>query len=119
MREDGGAQERAEPGPLPLGNLLGLVGVPLGGLARDAVGARLPGEVAVFDEFARMTALSREFGRQLDLTALAGLDADAYESMSPTQWPTAGTTMRPFSDGRFATPDGRANFVAAAACLPR
>src|SRR5690606_19214709 len=43
------------------------------------------------------------------------IDDKAYESLSSVQWPVSGTgcgTARLFGDGRFATSDGRARFVA-------
>ncbi len=51
-------------------------------------------------------------GRDLDITGLswATLDADG-----PQQWPfVTGSTPRLYTDGRFATPDGRARFIARA-----
>jgi assimilatory nitrate reductase catalytic subunit len=39
--------------------------------------------------------------------------------MPPRQWPVPGSTQRPFADGRFATPDGRARLIATAARAPR
>lgn len=77
------------------------------------------GPAAIFDEYARLTALSRRFGMQLDLTALAGLGAAGYEDLRPTQWPVATDAPRPFADGRFPTPDGRARFVPTAPRGPR
>jgi assimilatory nitrate reductase catalytic subunit len=72
----------------------------------------------IFDEHARLTTLSRRFGKQFDLQAAAGLSAQQYEALSPLQWPL-GTRQRPFADGKFSTPDGRARFVATAARMPR
>ena len=72
----------------------------------------------IFDEHARLTALSHHFGKQLDLRAMAGLTAQQYESMTPRQWPM-DATQRPFADGRFSTPDGRARLVPTAARMPR
>ena len=67
----------------------------------------------VFDEHARLTALSVRFGRVLDLTGCAGLSAAEFESFEPRQWPvpSGAATPRPFSDGRFPTASGRAIFV--------
>jgi assimilatory nitrate reductase catalytic subunit len=76
----------------------------------------------IFDEHARMTRLSRQFGMALDLQGIAGLDADQYDAMPVTQWPVSAggrSTQRVFADGRYSTPDGRARFVAAAARGPR
>ncbi len=76
------------------------------------------GPAAIFAEHARLTAVSRSFGLQLDLTGLAGLDGREYDAMPVTQWPT-GPARRPFADGRFPTADGRARFIAVAARPPR
>jgi assimilatory nitrate reductase catalytic subunit len=77
------------------------------------------GPEAVFDEFARLTALSRSYGMQLDLTSMAGLGRAGYDALAPTQWPAPRLDARPFADGRFSTADGRARFVATAARGPR
>jgi assimilatory nitrate reductase catalytic subunit len=74
---------------------------------------------AIFDEFARLTRISRSFGMQLDLNGLAGLDQAGYDAMPVTQWPVSGRVARPFADGRFPTADGRARFVATPARMPR
>jgi assimilatory nitrate reductase catalytic subunit len=75
----------------------------------------------VFEEHARLTELSKRAGRVLDLTGFAGIDANDFEKLEPRQWPfgTDDTATRPFADGCFATPDGRARFVQTPARLPR
>lgn len=75
----------------------------------------------VFEEHARLTALSKQAGRVLDLTGFAGIDAQAFEALEPRQWPfgTAGVEQRPFAAGHFPTPDGRARVVPTPARLPR
>lgn len=77
------------------------------------------GPAAIFAEFARLTAVSRSFGMQLDLTGLAGLDRQGYDHMPVTQWPTGRGSQRPFADGRFQTADGRARLIATPARAPR
>ncbi len=69
----------------------------------------------VFDEWARMTALSRDFGKVLDLTALEGC---GYDAMEPVMWPVGGPE-RLFADGAF--PRGKACLLAPrpAAPMPR
>ncbi|MDP2213452.1 nitrate reductase [Phenylobacterium sp.] len=73
----------------------------------------------VFREWARMTAYENT-GRTLDLGPLVGLTPDAYNALSPVQWPVtpAGGTARLFADGRFATADGRARMVPTKALGP-
>jgi assimilatory nitrate reductase catalytic subunit len=78
----------------------------------------------VFDEHARLSAYANTAGgvpRAFHLGGLTGLDADAYDGMSPVQWPvtTPGSgEARLFSDGRFAYADGRARFVPTPARAP-
>ena len=66
----------------------------------------------IFTEHARLSAWRNAPGdlpRAFDIGALATLGAGAYEALAPTQWPAAAA--RPFSDGRFSHPDGRARFI--------
>ena len=68
----------------------------------------------IFDEYARLCAVAAHQGVDLDLSGLAGLSAEAYNDLSPTQWPvsTTRTGGRFFADGRFYTENGRANMLA-------
>ena len=72
----------------------------------------------VFDEHARLsgyrnTGASR---RVFDIAGLAGLGKRGYDALEPVQWPvpagSAQGSARLFGDCRFATPDGKARFVA-------
>ncbi|EYD75101.1 Assimilatory nitrate reductase large subunit [Rubellimicrobium mesophilum DSM 19309] len=67
----------------------------------------------IFREHAALTAFENTGDRLLDLGALADLPDDAYEALSPIQWPAKRGTE---PGGRllairFPTPDGRANLV--------
>ncbi len=79
------------------------------------------GPASIFDEHARSTALSRQFGMCLDLQGAAGLPTDQYDALNVLQWPYSASASRerPFASGKFATPDGRARFVSVAARGPR
>jgi assimilatory nitrate reductase catalytic subunit len=80
------------------------------------------GPSAVFDEYARMTALSRGFGLQLDLQGMSGLTNSQYDALDVKQWPVpagAPRSARPFDDGIFPTADGKARFIATPARGPR
>ena len=66
-------------------------------------GYETPAEI--FDEHVRLTQLGNEGRRKLDLTAWSEID---YESLAPTQW----GGERPFADGQFQTPTGKAKFIA-------
>ena len=68
----------------------------------------------VFDEHARLSAFRNGGTRDFDIGGLAGIDADAYESFEPTQWPVSAgmePQQRMFTDGRFYRPSGRAQML--------
>jgi len=79
-------------------------------------------EGEVFDEYARSTqidntTIDNSTKRDLDLSGLVGLTGSDYAKLSPQQWPLiqiddSPTHKRLFSDGRFFTPSGKAQFVA-------
>ena len=65
---------------------------------------------SVFREWSRLTAFENE-SRPLNLSGLVGLSPEGYETLAPVQWPVrqdGAGTPRLFVDGRFPTPDGRA-----------
>ncbi len=84
-----------------------------------AQGFDYAGPAAIFDEHARLSAVARRFDRCFDLGALAGLTAAGYEQLPPTQWPVPARGARPFANGHYPTPDGRARFIATAPRGPR
>jgi assimilatory nitrate reductase catalytic subunit len=72
----------------------------------------------VFDEWTRLTAYENDgdavSGRILDLSGLTMLTSAGYDALAPIQWPISkgpSGTVRLFTDGRFATPDGRARLT--------
>ena len=87
------------------------------------------GPADIFREHAALSALAcrASNGRQVfDIEALGQLTESRYNQLEPIQWPVtldeAGVvigTPRLFSDGRFATDDGRARLVPIPAGLPR
>jgi len=72
----------------------------------------------VFREHAALSAFENDGVRDFDIGALADLSDDAYDTLEPAQWPIrAGEdkgAVRLFGDGRFFTPDQRAQFVSPA-----
>jgi assimilatory nitrate reductase catalytic subunit len=80
------------------------------------------GPEAIFDEHARLSGYGQaSLPRVFDISGLAGLSRADYDALQPRQWPIPadrgwGDSARCFVDGRFATDDGRARFVA---CTPR
>jgi len=69
----------------------------------------------IFTEFAALSGLDNRGSRDFDISALANLDCDAYEQLSPVQWPvnfsTPSGTRHMFTDGRFYTDSRRARFI--------
>jgi assimilatory nitrate reductase catalytic subunit len=69
------------------------------------------GPADIFAEHARLSAFENAGTRDFDIGALAEAD---YDTLYPVQWGGA----RPFGDGRFFTPDGRARFAAVSPRAP-
>lgn len=86
-------------------------------------------EADIFQEYSEMTGLGNHGSarRPLNLTGLSDLTPAQYHQLSPQQWPVAGKSelhhhsqelpqhlphKRLFTDGVFATPSGKARFVA-------
>ena len=63
----------------------------------------------IFSEHAALTSFARNDGRQFDIASLAQLTSREFDEMDSVQWPIGS---RPFHDGRFSTPDKRANLIA-------
>jgi assimilatory nitrate reductase catalytic subunit len=61
----------------------------------------------IWREHARLTAYQNDGQRVLNLRAQATIGNDAYEAMQPFRW----GGEKPFADGRFTTPDGKARLV--------
>ena len=61
----------------------------------------------IWREHARLTAYRNEGARVLNLHDHVAIGNAAYDTMAPFQW-----GGRPFADGRFPAPDGRARLVA-------
>lgn len=81
---------------------------------KDAFNYQSPRDI--FVEFAALTGKENNGSRDLDISALADLDAQGYEQFRHLQWPVTfkkpGGTVRMFEDGRFFTPSRKARFVA-------
>jgi len=67
----------------------------------------------IFREHAQLSRLNSTTPLTFDLSAVADLSLDDYQNWQPQQWPLDNKTKTPrlFSDGRFATADGRARMV--------
>jgi len=78
------------------------------------------GPAEIFREHAALSGVAGGFGRDFDISALAGLSDAAYAAMEPVRWPVTATRRggRFFGDGRFFTPSGRGRFVAVRHAAP-
>jgi assimilatory nitrate reductase catalytic subunit len=79
----------------------------------DAFAYTSPSEI--FREHAALSAFENNGTRPFDLSALAEISDADYDAFHPIQWPArhAGAgTERMFTDGHFATPDGKARLLA-------
>ena len=75
----------------------------------------------VFVEHAQLSAFENNNTRDFDISALSDLTEAQYEALAPVQWPVnkanPNGTERMFSDGKFFTKTGRAQFVSNTAVL--
>lgn len=83
------------------------VGQALCALEKTQNGFAFTSERAVFREYAAMTGMNADSPLKLDLSQYANLTEKEYEEWVPTQW----GGERPFADGVYSHPDGKARFV--------
>ena len=76
----------------------------------------------IFREHAALSGYENTGDRQFDISALAGISKEEYQSLNPVQWPVSFAapdgSKRLFGDGRFYTPTGKARFVSIMARAP-
>ncbi|WP_339723264.1 nitrate reductase [uncultured Paraglaciecola sp.] len=69
----------------------------------------------IFAEYAGLTQFDNHGNRDLDLSALSELTETQYNRLKPVQWPVNKSapygTKRLFTDGKFYTQNGKAQFV--------
>lgn len=89
----------------------------------EAFDYRQPADI--FREHAALSAFENNGERAFNLSGLAGLSDNGYDTLAPVQWPVlanavpgAGDSKRLFTDGRFVTDNHRARFVAINTVLP-
>lgn len=70
----------------------------------------------IFREYAALTSFENQGERCLNLSAWQDIKQEEYDQLSPTQWPVTPSTpqgsQRLFTDQRFFTPSGKAQFIA-------
>jgi len=79
-----------------------------------------PTGASVFREHAALSAFENNGERQFNLGALAAIDDETYDALTPFQWPCVDgakpdSSKRLYGDGHFSTPDRRARMLAIAA----
>jgi assimilatory nitrate reductase catalytic subunit len=74
---------------------------------RTAFGYDRPADI--WREHARLTAYRNDGARLLNLKGMTAIGNADYDAMEPFQW-----GGRPFADGRFSTPDGKAKLLSVA-----
>ncbi|GAB5451272.1 MAG: nitrate reductase [Halioglobus sp.] len=77
------------------------------------------GPAAIFREHAALSGFENPGSRLFDISALQDISDAGYDTLPPQRWPLPNReTREPFSDGRFSTPTGLANFVPVHPVLP-
>ncbi|WP_371194788.1 molybdopterin-dependent oxidoreductase [Glaciecola sp. SC05] len=88
---------------------------------REAFSYQHAGEI--FCEHAALTGFENDGRRDLDLSALAQMNKTQFDKLAPVQWPINKSapkgTPRMFTDGRFFTPSGKAQFIVTAPMAPK
>jgi assimilatory nitrate reductase catalytic subunit len=74
----------------------------------------------IFREYAALSGLAAQFGRDFDISGLADLPDSGYDALGPLRWPvSAGRTGgRFFADGQFFHPDRKARLIPVTAKAP-
>ena len=67
----------------------------------------------IFREYAALSGVAAQFGRDFDISGLCDLDDSGYEEFAPTRWPITKirTGGRFFADGAFYHPNGLGRFI--------
>lgn len=67
----------------------------------------------IFREYAALSGIAGQFGRDFDISGLSDLDDAGYAALAPTRWPITKTRTggRFFADGQFFHPDGKARLL--------
>ncbi|MCU7810003.1 MAG: (2Fe-2S)-binding protein, partial [Candidatus Thiodiazotropha sp. (ex Notomyrtea botanica)] len=78
-------------------------------------GLDYPSSLEIFKEYACLSGYRNEGDRDFDISGLARMNAEQYDSLQPIQWPVPAGAIegkqRLFGDGRFYTPNRKARFV--------
>lgn len=77
----------------------------------DAFNYANPAEI--FREYATLSGIAGKLGRDFDISGLADLSDDAYDTLAPTRWPVTAARQggRFFADGQFFTPNAKGKML--------
>ncbi|MDE4140241.1 MULTISPECIES: nitrate reductase [Rhodobacterales] len=69
--------------------------------------------VEIFREYAALSGVAGQFGRDFDISGLSGLEASTYDTLAPTRWPVISDRSggRFFADGNFYHGDKKARLL--------
>ncbi|MCB1707052.1 MAG: nitrate reductase, partial [Halioglobus sp.] len=67
----------------------------------------------IFREYAALSGLAGQLGRDFDISGLAALSSAEYDTLPPTRWPVNAARQggRFFADGAFYTPTGKGRML--------
>lgn len=70
-------------------------------------------EVEIFREYAALSGIAGQFGRDFDISALSDLTDTEYANLTPQRWPISATRKggRFFANGQFFHPNGKARML--------
>lgn len=70
-------------------------------------------EAEVFREYAALSSIAGQFGRDFDISALADISDADYAAFAPQRWPVTASRQggRFFADGQFFHADGKAKLL--------
>lgn len=70
----------------------------------------------IFREHAALSGFENHGSRDFDISAFADISVESYDALQPVQWPVNANnpngTARLFTDKRYFTPSGKAQFIA-------
>ncbi len=76
----------------------------------------------VFAEHAALSGFENDGTRDFDISLFEDIDEKTYDALTPVQWPVTKEapygTARMFTDGKFFTPSGKAQFVPVKSSAP-
>ncbi|MFY0682437.1 MAG: molybdopterin-dependent oxidoreductase [Thalassovita sp.] len=67
----------------------------------------------VFREYAALSGVAGQLGKDFDISAMASMTNEEYDSLTPVRWPQSAVRAggRFFGDGKFFTPSGRGRML--------